>query len=255
MTQLFFKASNFKSNVATHVLNDVQSLVDFEASAIAHWIFDKAETSVLTDMNGSNVLTLQGGAPEQPVFSSSGVQIPVKMGNALISNIYDEASESFTMACVLKLSALPANVLMMLFGALPTDGDGFGVFSQNTVGMGIYAGLRRGIAINKMGYAEATELLANEYFMTILSVDKLNKKFNVCFKSVGSETNKLITYTVDNVRSTNPLALGNQAYTSTIAGYITIAESMIFKKYMELEEIDVLASRTRSRCAKRGIIF
>lgn len=257
MTQLFFKATSFRSNVATHTLSDVRALFDYEADTIAHWIFDNNSEIVLTDMDGENILSLQSGATIQPVFSTQGVEISTKIGNALLSDIYSEVGQSLTMSLVCKMSSVTAGTTtaVMLMGCLPTTGVGPAIWFQSSgTTLGINIGIRNTPTTDLIAIPNFMPA-AGQYFFVSMSIDKVSKTITGYAKNIGANSSANRTYTVASAKSTNPIALGNSHYGNEGIVQTTFAEAMIHPRALTLTEMQDLASRAALRCAKRGVIF
>lgn len=257
MTQLFFKATSFRSNVAQHMLNDVQALIDYEADALAHWIFDKSSNSTLIDMDGYNALSLQSGATIQPVFSAQGVEISTKIGNALLSDIYSEVGQSLTMSVVCKMSSVVSGAAnpVMLMGCLPTTGVGPAVWFQTSgTTPGMNFGLRNSPATNIFNIPNFMPV-AGQYLFVSMSIDETAKKVTGYVRSLGLNGHADKVHTLTSARSSNPIALGSSHYGNEGIVQTTFAEAMIHPRALTLTEMQDLASRAALRCAKRGVIF
>lgn len=255
MTQLFFKATSFRSNVATHTLSDVKALFDYEADTIAHWIFDNNSEIVLTDMDGENILSLQSGATIQPIFSAQGVEISTKIGNALLSDIYSEVGQSLTMSLVCKMSSVTAiSTPAMLMGCLPTSGVGPAIWFHTSGTVGINIGVRNSPNTDLIAIPNFMPA-AGQYFFVSMSIDKVSKTITGYAKNIGANSSANRTYTVASAKSTNPIALGSSHYGNEGIVQTTFAEAMIHPRALTLTEMQELALRTANRCIKRGISF
>lgn len=256
MAHLFFKATGFTSGRDLPALSKVEPLIpNVENKAFGHWIFGGDELSLI-DVVNQRSLTLQGGATTQPVYADSSVTIPTIPGNALLSDLNDESSQSLTLCAVVKCSS---TVLSILLGNLvpsgSTESSGLGAFASDGKA---YLTLRpqAGSAAGGIGsLTPAGNIVQTNNFFIAVSVDKSTKKGIVYAQQSGAELNNEVLYTAASYQSSlNKIAIGNVAYTGA-AGSATYSEAIIFNKALNLAEIKAVALRSKERLLSRNVTF
>lgn len=252
MSQLFFQVPNFTTAAQTPKVSNIVDLYDsnFEYDAYAHWIFDQANDSVLTDRLNNKKLTHQGSAP---TFTADGVVRSNLSGQALLSDFYSSAENSFTLAAYMKASTV-AGAVIACFGDLAlssvTDESAFSGYIANAK---FVAGSRIVGTAQNLTSADPT-LVADTFFAVSLSVDKSKNivSLGILKDANGFEFTKTITgpYTA----STFPIALGNARFSSgNTTSNLTFAEFSIFNHAKSVSELSRLNQRMKKRANERGL--
>lgn len=259
MSQLFFKINSFSSKKATQSIDNVSPFFEidsFEVDALAHWIFDKNSPSVYTDLSNEKLLSLQPGATTSPLLSEQGAKISTKIGNSLLSNIYSEANEDITMSFVAKLESVStaASTPVMLMGCLPTTGIGQAIWYQSGTSAGLHFATRSS-STESNRIASGVDISSDQYFFASLSINKVSKQMTLYARNINGEGNAIKAYTIANAKSSNPIALGSSHYGNEAITNATFEEAIIHPRALTLSEMQDLADRVATRCAKRGIIF
>lgn len=253
MSQLFFQVPNFTTSAVTPKITNIEDLYDsnFEYDAYAHWIFDKTDNSVLTDRLNNKKLTQQGNAP---AFTTNGLVRSNASENAMLSDFYSSAENSFTLAAYMKASTV-AGAVITCFGDLAlssvVDESAFSGYIANAK---FVAGSRIGGAPQNLTSTDPT-LVADTYFAVSLSVDKSKNivSLGILEDESGFEFTKTITGSY--AASTSPMALGNARFTSgNTSSDITFAEFSIFDHAKSVSELSLLNRRMKKRAIERGLI-
>lgn len=260
MTQLFFKAANFTSNRATVQLQKVEPLMQvLENDAYGHWIFGENSSS-LTDKVNAKSLILQNTASVLPSYTNSSVTISTALGNALQTDLIDSAAQNFTLCAVVKCNTTALSVLLgNLVPSSDASSSGFGAFASSGKCY-LTAKPTAAAAASSNGISSLTttqNIAQTSNFFIAVSIDKSTKKGVLYITQNSVESNGESSFTGTYESSSKKIAIGNNAYTTSItaSNTATFSEAIIYDKALTLEQIKSVAKRSRERMSDRNIYF
>ena len=260
MANLFFQATGFVSQRNLPVLSNIDEIIyteKYEADAYAHWVFGTDNTS-LTDKVNSRNLTVQAGATIQPTFTANNIVLSASVGNALITDLVDTASQNTTFCAVVKTSV---TALSILIGNLVSSG------ATTSSGQGIFASAGQGYMTVKPAAANATggansvaplpanDITQTDFFFIAGSHDKASKTVVIYTERLGVGGTRQTIYTGTYEASVNKIAIGNGYYAGVVPGTFTFAEAIIYNKVLTLSQMQAVAVRAKKRMQNRGITF
>lgn len=259
MEQLFFKAENFISGKATHTVMNVRPLISMlEKDSYAHWIFGGDSSSLIDNVNNRK-LNLQSGATVQPFYSQNSVTISASAGNALLSDISDTSEQSVTLCAVVKTSSASLGILLgNLVPSNSTTSSGLSAFvSANKAYLTVKPVFSESPAVGGIASLDSSATInqLNTFFIAC-SVDKQTKNgiIYVCQNDIEA-SNKAI-YTSNYSTPINKIGIGNVAYApASTSGSLIFNEAIIYNKALTVDQIKLVAKRSRNRMKDQGIEF
>ena len=252
MTQVFFKAKSFVSNRTLPVLNNVENVIGIaEKESYDHWIFDN-DLASLVGLNSGKLLTLKDGATVQPIYHSNSVEISTLVENPLLSDFSDTSSNNYTVAAVITGTG-EFKAVTNLIGNLPipSAASGAGAYLEYS---------RVNFNVRPVAHAanasNALTLDTLKPFLAIYSVDKQAKVQTMYVEQSGNIFEATKAFTGAYTANGNVLAMGNIALTSqTDERKMKYSEFIIFPEALSIDEMKLLANRSKERMSDIGIIF
>ncbi|MDS7933594.1 hypothetical protein RMB03_20780 [Acinetobacter sp. V91_7] len=237
--------SPFASQLPKVETEDLIYVEKYESDSYDHWMFGSDSNSLIGKVN-SHTLTVQNGATVQPSYGDNYVDLSVKGGNALISQLLDSSVTGFTLSGLVKPRTSELSTLMGVLGASSTS-DGFGLF---TVGEKLYATIRPQVSSWDVGIVLDPAMPV----FTSISINKTAGTAVFCAYQDGMFYSKE-TGNLSYVNSNLPLSIGNNRYASSVNSTTQHFESIIHTKALTVSQIQALAQRMKVRQEHRGVIF
>lgn len=243
MSDLFLQAKNFSTSrdMPKVNVNDAIYVDRFELDSYGHWQF--LGDTPLVDRVNARMMTQKTEATVTPVFKTDGVELTSATNSGLISDFIDGVN-SYTQISVLKTNT---TALTMAQGTVNT--------AQISSNSGVY--LSSGSAhfhfkpqptstppVIPLGDGEIS---SNDFVLIAVSVNKQSRTFIGYLLNQGVESDVQRSTSFEYLNNNNNVGLGNTYYLSGNSGKLTVLETVIFDKALNLDQIKFAANRIKTR--------
>lgn len=230
--------------------NEIEELVDYEATAWEHWIFDAGASSLAGRVNNRMLVPVSVA----PTYAAAHLTIANAANNGLYTGYADTAAAVDTLFGVFRLPA--NNLLVPLFGG----------YSTSTRGRMLFASAGTTAARNTLAQASGTTIsnrdtsqpLTTEAWVFAALVCDFSATTKAIRALIGGQAGYAGTGTgsyTPRVSPTNPnnqLVVGRDDYASGAGGTLDCAEFGIFNRALTLAQLGDLYMRCKARQAARG---
>lgn len=239
--------SPFAGSLPTVSTEDLICIERFEADSYGHWLFGRNSTSLVDKVNG-RALSIQAGALVQPVYSENNVQLSIKAGNALVSDLLDSSVTQFTMSGLFMPGSTDLSTIMGNLAAFGGEtATGFGIFTSAGK---LYATIRTQVSSWDVGLA----LDPLKPVFASLSINKTTGIVNFVAQQAGIFYEKT-TGNLNYLNAGVPLSFGNNRYPSALTNNQKMYEGILHNRALSIGEMKSLANRVKIRQEQRGMTY
>ncbi|AQS46554.1 hypothetical protein BMG03_01105 [Thioclava nitratireducens] len=222
--------------------SDISLMGPVELEAYETWAFGNSAAS-LTGAKSGRMLTPQGSVS----YFNDYLRVPLSSANGLVSDVPEIASQTDTMAMVMRFSTLTGSTSALL-GTI-NGGTGGGLLLSASA----FSHNQRGLT----GVTQATGISAVEGEWRFVAI---SRDFSAATKTVRILIGGESLFTDDGgtgsyvpAPSGRFLSFGNAYLTSGSTAVMDIAESAIWRKALSGDELTTAYQRAKIRMAARGI--
>lgn len=243
MSDLFLQAKNFSTSrdMPKVNVNDAIYVDRFELDSYGHWQF--LGDTPLFDRINARVMTQKTEATVAPVFKTDGVELTSALNSGLISDFIDGVN-SYTQISVLKTNT---TALTMAQGPVITanTSSSSGVYlSSGSASFHFKPQPTINPPVLNLGDGG---IPTNDFILVAHSVNKQSRTIIGYLLNQGVESDIQSTSSFEYLNNDNKVGLGNTYYSSGNSGKITVLETVIFDRALNLYEIKSAANRIKTR--------
>jgi len=226
-------------------LADIDYMSDYDPTSYDHWIFRTGDAQSLTGLNKAKTLALQGDAPG---YGANYITLPSAAGDALLTDMQDNANATDTLCVVARFSA-PANTGINVFAGNLNSTQGGAVFASGAEpGRAAYITERGAYSSTPLG---ATMTHDTWYFLAAArDFSSAQVLRGLVGGAAGVESNASAGAYAP---ADGPIGLGNVQFASNANNTIDVAEFIVYDRALSLPDLAAVYAASKQRMAAIGI--
>jgi len=231
--------------------NEVDYLgAQFEIDSYDHWVFSKGNAEGLVGLNNGKLLTLQSSVPaDAPAFSPSFLTMSTASGKALLSDVVEDASLPAYTVCAIVREPTTISGIKPIFGTVVASpaANNLTFVAGSPPSRHFFASYSGATSSRDTGVVST---IGSWYFVAT-AVDYTGTS-KIERTLIGGSAGSQGSGAGPHLFSGRPIAMGNAYYATGVAGLMDVAEFIVYKRALTLDEMGDVALRRKSFQATLG---